>query len=90
MAWVGCGSDIKQWNELQASNLKLRRSSKIRSASNALSDVGAQLFQVGRDAEAARFCEMAEEVAGWYVAEFEHEEKVKRFQSGQWDVEMEF
>jgi hypothetical protein len=70
-------ADIKQWNELQASNAKLRRSTKILAAGNALADAGAELFRAGRKDEGERFCEYGEVIWGFSVDEFEREEAVK-------------
>ena len=75
--WTGWKADIKQFNDLQASNAKMRRSSKIMYAGNALADVGAELFRCGRNAEAARFCEMGEQVWGMSVEQYEDEERYK-------------
>ena len=44
-------------------------------AGNALADVGAELFRAGRSEEAARFCELGEQVWGWSVEVFEDEER---------------
>ena len=81
-------ADIKQWNELQASNLKLRRSPKIYAAGNALADVGAELFRTGRKDEGERFCEYGEAVWGWSVNEFEKEEAWKNG-GADWDMELD-
>lgn len=50
-------AEVKQWDDLQASNARMRQSARISSAGNALADVGAVLFKVGRDSEASKFCE---------------------------------
>lgn len=75
--WAGWRADIKEWNELQASNAKLRRSSKILAAGNALADVGAELFRVGRSAEATRFCELGEQMWGFSLDVYDEEERLK-------------
>lgn len=57
---AGCAkfrSGGQYWAKLQEKQWKLARSAQISLAGDALSDAGAALFKVGRDAEAARFCE---------------------------------
>ena len=75
--WTSWKADIKQWNELQASNAKLKRSAKVMYAGNALADVGAELFRAGRNEDAARFCELGEQVWGWSVEVLEEEERYR-------------
>lgn len=75
--WASWKANIRQWNDLQASNAKLKRSSKILSAGNALADVGAELFRVGRNEEASKFCEFGEIVWSWSMEAFEEEERLK-------------
>lgn len=57
---IKAASEMKFWQELEASNRAMRRSDKISSAGNALADTGAALFKVGRKAEAAKFCDWGE------------------------------
>ena len=75
--WASWKADIKQFNDLQASNARLSRSAKIMYAGNALTDVGAELFRAGRNEEAARFCELGEQVWGWSVEVEEEEQRYK-------------
>ena len=56
-------AELKVWNEIESSNHRMRTSDKICSAGNALADTGATLFKVGRDKEAACFCEWGESLS---------------------------
>lgn len=68
---------VKHWHELEMSNACMRQSAKICSAGNALADVGAELFKVGRDAEASKLCAMGSELWKMAISENEFEEKFK-------------
>jgi hypothetical protein len=92
--WAGWKADIKQFNDLQASNAKVTRSAKIMYAGNALADVGAELFRAGRNGEAASFCELGEQVWGWSVEAYEEEQRhkagVQYYADGDQEMEMEY
>jgi hypothetical protein len=87
--WAGWRGDIKHWNELQISNAKLKLSSKICAAGNAMADAGAELFKAGRKVEGEAFCESGAELWKISAEEFEEEERVKRWRDGDSDAEMD-
>lgn len=87
--WAGWRGYITHWNDLQASNMKLRLSSKICSAGNAMSDAGGELFRAGRKVEAEAFCEEGRRFWAMSVKELEWEERELRLRGGDSVSEME-
>lgn len=82
-------ADVKHWNELRASNIKMKRSSKICSAGNALSDAGTGLAGFGRHVEGDRFCGWAQELFRWSLEEMEREDAVRGPSYGSIEMELD-